>query len=215
VAVSPDGSPVDVYRRLPPRGEAELVHGAIAAGADVLELGCGAGRLTHELIRFGHPVVAVDESPAMLAHVLGAETVLSRIEELELNRRFQCVLLASHLVNAEEDERETLLRTCARHVASDGVVVMERYPPQWRPEDSAAAQIGDVTVTLRDVRRAGRRFTATAEYVLEGRTWRQPFAGVLLDDDELDASLRRVGLTLARTLDEAGAWVEARLYSSA
>jgi len=33
---------------------------------------------------------------------------------------------------------------------------------------------------------------------------------VLLDDDQLDAALRRVGLTFARTLDERGAWIEAR-----
>ena len=82
--VAPDGSPVEVYLRLPPRGEAEIIHAAIPAAAEVLELGCGVGRITHELIRLGHPVVAVDESPEMLAHVLGAETVRARIEELEL-----------------------------------------------------------------------------------------------------------------------------------
>ena len=215
MAVTPDGSPVDVYLRLPPRGEAELVHGAIPAGAEVLELGCGVGRITHELIRLGHPVVAVDESPEMLAHVRGAETVLARIEELDLGRRFPCVLLASHFVNVEQSERDVLLRTCVRHLADDGVLLIERYAPDWMPEDSGTVQIGDVAVTMRDVRLDGRRFAATAAYELDGRTWEQPFAAVLLDDDELEAALGRVGLTLARRLDERGAWVEARLYSGA
>src|SRR5919198_5137029 len=51
--VAPDGSPVEIYRRLPATGEPELIHGAIPAGASILELGCGAGRITHELIRLG------------------------------------------------------------------------------------------------------------------------------------------------------------------
>jgi hypothetical protein len=38
----------------------------------------------------------------MLAHVRGAETVRGRIEELALGRRFDVVLLASHLINADD-----------------------------------------------------------------------------------------------------------------
>jgi len=210
VAVTPDGTPVDIYLRLPPRGEAELVDAAIPAGAEVLELGCGVGRITHELLRLGHPVVAVDESPEMLEHVHGAETVHARMEELELGRRFPCVLLASHFVNAEDEQRDAVLRACARHLVGDGAVLIERYPPGWLPEEAETVQVGDVAVTMRDVRREGRRFSATVEYALDGRTWLQTFAAVLLDDDRLDAALRRVGLWLARTLDERGAWIEAR-----
>ena len=208
--VTPDGSPVEVYLHLPPRGKAELVHRAIPSGAEVLELGCGVGRVTHELIRLGHPVVAVDESSEMLAHVRGAETVRARIEELDLGRRFACVLLASHFVNVEDGERDALLRACVRHLADDGVVLIERYEPSSAPEDGLTRRIGDVGVTTRDVRRDGRRFAAVVEYELDGRTWEQPFAAVLLDDDELERALSRVGLTLAGTLDERGLWVEAR-----
>jgi SAM-dependent methyltransferase len=92
---------------LPPCGEAELVDEVVAPGVEILELGCGAGRITHELIRLGHPVVAVDESAEMLAHVHGAELVHARIEEPDLGRRFLCVLLASQFVNVEDDERTT------------------------------------------------------------------------------------------------------------
>jgi hypothetical protein len=60
-------------------------------------------------------------------------------------------------VNVEEDQRDPLLRACVRHLADDGVVVIERYAPDWVPEDAGTAQIGDVAVTMRDVRRAGRR----------------------------------------------------------
>src|SRR5690242_19259324 len=99
MTTTPDGSPVELYLRLPALGEPERVHELVPAGAPVLELGCGVGRITHELVRLGHPVTAVDKSAEMLAHVRGAETVQSRIEELRLERRFPCVLLMSHLVN--------------------------------------------------------------------------------------------------------------------
>ena len=64
---------MELYSLLPPMGEPEIVHAAIPAGAGILELGAGAGRVTHRLLELGHPVVAVDESAEMLARVRGAE----------------------------------------------------------------------------------------------------------------------------------------------
>ena len=40
-------SPVKLYARMPTFGEPELIHEAIPAGAEILELGSGAGRMTH------------------------------------------------------------------------------------------------------------------------------------------------------------------------
>jgi 2-polyprenyl-3-methyl-5-hydroxy-6-metoxy-1,4-benzoquinol methylase len=59
--VAPDGSPVEIYRRLPAGNVPQLIHAAVGDGASILELGCGAGRLTHPLAELGHRVVAVDE----------------------------------------------------------------------------------------------------------------------------------------------------------
>jgi SAM-dependent methyltransferase len=56
-------------------------------GAAVLDLGSRTGRIGHRLIELGHPVTAVDDSPEMLGRVRGAQTVLSRIEELRIGRR--------------------------------------------------------------------------------------------------------------------------------
>ncbi len=57
---------------MPSLGEAELIHSLVAQESEILELGCGAGRITHELVALGHPVVAVDQSPGMLERVRGA-----------------------------------------------------------------------------------------------------------------------------------------------
>jgi len=50
-------------------------------------LGCGVGRITHELIRSGLVVTAVDNSADMLEYVKGAEVVCSDIESLSLNKK--------------------------------------------------------------------------------------------------------------------------------
>ncbi|MGW4588500.1 class I SAM-dependent methyltransferase [Amycolatopsis thermoflava] len=92
-ATTADGCPVEVYRLLPPSGEAEIAHRAAPPGAAMLDLGCGTGRIAHRLIELGHPVTAVDDSPEMLAHVRGAEAVQARIEGLDLGRRFPAVLV--------------------------------------------------------------------------------------------------------------------------
>jgi SAM-dependent methyltransferase len=216
VSVTPDGSPVDLYLLFPPAGEAERVHAAIPEGATVLDLGCGVGRIAHELVRLGHPVVAVDESREMLAHVRDAEPVQAQIESLDLERRFPCVLLASHLVNtADATLRRGFLAACARHVADDGVVLIERHEPGWTPEEGVRGQMGDITIALEDVRTEPPSVAATVRYESGGRTWRHPFDARLLDDAAMDEELRAVGLELTGVLDERGTWVEARLYSGA
>jgi SAM-dependent methyltransferase len=55
----------------------------VPSGASILELGSGAGRVTHPLVELGYAVTAVDESAEMLARVRGARTVRSTIERLD------------------------------------------------------------------------------------------------------------------------------------
>jgi SAM-dependent methyltransferase len=216
VTTAPDGSPIDLYLRLPSFGEADRIHALLPADAAVLELGCGVGRVTHELVRLGHPVTAVDESTEMLAHVVGAETVAARIEELDLARRFPCVLLMSQLVNVRDDaQRRALLRVCVRHVTDDGVVLIERHEPDWQPVEGRRSERDGVSFAFEDVRRTARTVAATVRYDADGKTWRHSFTARLLDDDELDAQLRAVGLRLTRVLDERRTWVEARPFRNA
>ena len=107
-----DGCAVDLYRVLAPRGEAEIITAAIPPGCAVLELGAGAGRVTHRLIAFGHAVWAVDASAHMLAAITGATTIRAEIAGLDLGRRFACVVLGSQLVNTvATDIRKAFLQT--------------------------------------------------------------------------------------------------------
>ena len=124
-----DGCPAEVYRLLPAAGEPEIIHAALPAGATVLDLGGGNGRIAHALLDLGHPVVAVDDSPHMLAQVRGAATVCARFEDLWLDRRFDAVMLASHLINTpDEAARQSLLVSARRHLADAGRLLVEWVP---------------------------------------------------------------------------------------
>jgi SAM-dependent methyltransferase len=127
--ITPDGCAVDFYALLPPMGEPEIVDAATPEGASVLELGCGTGRILRLLAGLGHPVLGVDESPAMLAHVADLPTVCSRIENLRLDRTFDTILLASSMLNTEQALRRAFLATCRRHVDPLGVVVIQQTAP--------------------------------------------------------------------------------------
>ena len=122
----------------------------------------------------------------------------------------------SQLVNVPDvAERRAFLRTCAQHVADDGIVVIERHEPDWEPVADRPSERGGVTFVLEDVRREGQTVAATVRYAADGKTWRHPFVARLLNDDDLDVDLRAVGLQLTRVIDERQTWVEAWLYSDA
>jgi SAM-dependent methyltransferase len=212
--VAPDGSPVELYARLPPLGEPELIHDAVPAGAEILELGAGAGRVTHPLLALGHPVVAVDNSAAMLALIQGAEVVHADIESLDLGRRFPVVVLASNFVNQpDRTERRALLSSCARHVLPDGQVLLQGFPREWTPR-TEWVEHGEVRLRLRRFTLDGDLVSGEMEYIVGGRQLLHEFESKLLRADELDEDLRAVGLRRRRELDETGSWIEAGRFSA-
>lgn len=212
--VAPDGSPVELYARLSGFGEPELVHEAIPAGAEILELGAGAGRMTHRLVELGHRVTAVDTSADMLARIHGAEIVHAEIEGLDLGRTYRCVLLASQLVNVDDDrQRAAFLATCGRHVAPDGVVLIQRYDPVWAADPAPSDHERDgVRIRVLEPRREAERLHATVEYEMDGQTWRHgPFTSRILTDAELGARLWQAGLlSNGEWLDDRRTWLVAR-----
>ena len=211
--ITPDGCAVDFYAMLSPGREPEIVHAAAGhPAASILELGSGSGRITGALTALGHRVLAVDESPEMLAHITTADTVCARIEDLALDERFDVVLLASHLINVPDERvRQELLRACARHVAAAGCVLIEQHAPGWFDDaEEAESESNGITIRLRAVSRpAADLLSATVEYQVGDRLWTQSFTALRLGQDQLRRTLADAGLAFDRYLTDDQSWLRA------
>ncbi|WP_344173481.1 class I SAM-dependent methyltransferase [Kribbella lupini] len=211
-AITPDGSPVELYVDAGAHGDDEVIAAAIPTYAEILELGCGTGRITRPLTARGHQVVAVDESPDMLAHVTTAGTVCSSIEDLRLDRRFDVVLMMSFLINAPDDAvRRRLLATCTHDVRADGVVVLQRHDrasfaePRVLEREDHRLEIADVEHLPGDVD------AATMTHTVAGRTWSQRVVVQNFTDEQLEALLAEAGLGKVDYLTPDHTWLTAQL----
>lgn len=209
--ITPDGCAVDFYALLPGMGEPEIVNAAVPAGASILELGCGTGRLLRPLAAFGHPVTGVDESPEMLARIPDLPTVCSRIEGLRLDRRFGVVLLASNMVNSSPAVRREFLATCRRHVADGGIVVLQQHDPAWfGAVATGTLVVGDITRVIRSAEPAGQQLRVLVEYQVGDRVWTHAFSPYRIGNEELEADLASAGLALGGWLTGSHTWFTAR-----
>lgn len=209
-AITPDGCPVELYERLPVGDEPDIVERAVPAGARILELGSGVGRVTHPLLQRGFAVTAVDESPEMLARVRGARTICSPIEALELAERFDVVLLGSFLVHAgDEAVRRGLLRTCRRHVADGGCVLIQREGADWHddvPREKALAGGGLARVASSEPVGPGVR-SVHVQYDFPDAHWTQTFLSRPLTRQAFEQALAEADLVVDTYLTGDGTWV--------
>ncbi|MFG2457255.1 class I SAM-dependent methyltransferase [Streptomyces sp. NPDC048523] len=210
--ITPDGCAVELYKRLPPGAEPEIIAGAVPAGASILELGCGVGRMTGPLLQRGFTVTAVDESAEMLEHVRGARTICGPIEDLDLGETFDVVLLASFLVhNADLDVRRRMLRACARHVAAGGCVLVQREGEDYHTR-VPRERIDPSGLTVRIVSSepvAEGVNSVHVEYDFPDATWTQTFRARPLTREQFEEALEEAGLRVDRYLTEDRIWVRA------
>jgi SAM-dependent methyltransferase len=196
MSVAPDGSPVEVYARLPARGEGELVAAAVPAPTMLLELGCGTGRVTRQLLERGYEVTAVDESAEMLAHVPpAARSVCARIEELDLGGHFDATLLLSNLLTTEPPQRRAFLEACARH---SELLVVESLPLAWVPQANDSLRIDRIEDGV-----------VHGEVFYDGGASHAFAMRVFADERELDEALGECGWRLERWLDGDRGWFTA------
>ena len=132
---------VTLYRDRPDVGF--FVDAAEAAGSQVLEVGCGTGRVLIPTARAGLDIVGLDLSPHMLAvcrrRLLDeSEAVQGRVQlveadmrHFELGRRFTLATIPfrpfQHLLTVED--QLACLTTIHRHLAGDGVIILDVFNP--------------------------------------------------------------------------------------
>ena len=212
--ITNDGCAVEFYALLPTFGEPEIVHAAIPAGASILELGCGTGRILRPLAALGHPVLGVDDSADMLARNPDLPTVRSSLETLRLDRTFDVVLLASTMINSDPATRLAFLDTVRHHLRDGGVAVFQQNPPSWFEALKDAEPVREDPGGIRRIVRSARwqppcMFTEV-EYQVNGNVWTHAWTSYQLSDDELTSNLAAAGLRLDDWLTDDHAWFTAR-----
>ncbi len=98
----------------------------------ILDVGAGTGHLTEAFRRRGHPVTALDASPAMLGRNPGPRRVLGDAARLPFRPRAFAVAVESNLLHHVEDP-VLVLREMSR-VASAAIATIEpnrNHPPMF------------------------------------------------------------------------------------
>jgi SAM-dependent methyltransferase len=112
---------------------------------DVLELGCGTGRVTIPLAQKGIPITGLDIVPGMLSRAqekagdLQIQWIQADIRDFHLEKRFDLIYTTGsvfqHLIERKEQE---MMFACVReHLSTNGIFVVDLlFPSQDRLEDS-------------------------------------------------------------------------------
>jgi len=117
---------------------------AVARGGEVLDLGCGTGRVALHLARRGHRVIGVDHDAALLtaldgrAEGLAVQTIEADVREFALDRQVPLALAPMQTLQLLEspDDRAACLRRVAAALSPGGcfaAAILEEMPP---PDDS-------------------------------------------------------------------------------
>jgi len=212
-----DGCSVEFYRGQPYLGELDDIEHLLIAGESVLELGCGTGRITRVLLARGHAVTAVDNSADMLdALPCEATPVLCDIESLQLDTRFDVVLLASYLVNLPDPAvRDAILRSARRHLKQPGRVFVQRHDPNWLRTVQAGATSSAHGTRYTIVRVAREpadpaRVAMTLQYDRDGQTWTHSFVSAALDEQDVELALLASGFSAIEWHGARRQWATAR-----
>jgi SAM-dependent methyltransferase len=215
---SKDGCSVEVYSKLPYAGDIECLAGWLAPGTSVLELGCGAGRLTRRLLSFGCVVTAVDNSAAMLSRApFEARLVCADIEGLHLAQTFDVVLLASGLINhCDPLLRAAFVCAAAAHLKPSGQFFLQRQDPAWLASAGVgrAGESAGIDIDVESVERDNGIVRMTVCYIDGSRRWTHSFALVALDEAALQRLLHAAGFGSIVWLDMAQRWASVALAAA-
>jgi len=159
------------------------VEESLAGGGEVLEIGCGTGRVLIPVARAGAKITGIDQSERMLERCRAnmsseSEEVVSHISldvgdmrEFDLGRTFATVIIPfrplQHLVSAKE--QIAAFTAIARHLSPNGRLVFDVFNPDFRllVDPTRLAEREDTPRTTladgRTLRRTGR--TAAVHFV--------------------------------------------------
>lgn len=201
---------------------------AEALGGEVLELGCGTGRVTVPLAEAGVAMTGLDAAPAMLevarrkAGTLPVTLIEGDFRRFELERRFNLVLFPINTIAhlPTRADFEACMARVREHLAPGGRFVIDYMVPNLgllmrHPDtESPVAEVRDASGALQVAITESNRYDAIAQvnHILwfcrfgDGRVREQSFSMRIFFPQELEALLHYNGFKVeARYGDFDGA----------
>lgn len=124
---------------------------ADAGGGPVLDVGAGTGRVSLELARAGHEVVALDVDAELLTALreraggLPVRTVVADARAFSLDRRFALILAPMQTVQLLGGAHAEFVRCAAAHLRPGGVLAAALAdPPAFEPATAELRPLPDV-----------------------------------------------------------------------
>jgi len=110
---------------------------------NVLEVGCGTGRITIPLARAGHQVCGVDISQPMLdilaeklkkeskATVENLEVIPGDMRNFNFNEKFKLIFIPFRTFQnlVTDEEQKNCLQCCHQHLEDDGLIIVNVFRP--------------------------------------------------------------------------------------
>lgn len=99
----------------------------VPEGGTVLDLGCGSGRDSHEMLERGYDVTALDGSEEMcaLAEIhTGLEVLHMKFEELDFDEVFEGIWACASLLHVESVKMPEILRKVRQALEMNGILYM-------------------------------------------------------------------------------------------
>jgi hypothetical protein len=150
----------------------------------------------------------------MLARSPDLLTMCCPIQSLRLDRRFDVVLLASTMINADPVTRQGFLATVRHHLHDDGIAVFQQNAPDWFETFAGAEPVRDDPSGIRRIIRSARwespRMHVEVEYQVGGSVWTHAWTSYQISDKELADDLAVARLRLGDWLTGDRAWFTAR-----
>jgi SAM-dependent methyltransferase len=195
-------------------GILELLRPVRERGGLVLELGCGSGLLTKELIAAGHRVIATDASPAMLElareHALGAEDVAQLVLPDDPLPRTDAIVSVGHVISYLHDAAaiDRALVAIAEALTPGGLFAIDICDLEWgaaRQDGPNAGWVGDdwAIITRFSTPSPDKFVRDITTFVRnEDGTWRRDderHDNVLIDTSRVPALLEKHGVEVTVT----------------
>jgi 2-polyprenyl-3-methyl-5-hydroxy-6-metoxy-1,4-benzoquinol methylase len=120
---------------------------ALAETVDILELGCGSGRLSRALAARGHRITGIDISSEMLARASMLDTtnityLCQDMTKISSQKRFDAIIVPYNTLNllGERGKVEHCLQLIRSHLQENGLLLLQIFLPDNRSIPSGNAK---------------------------------------------------------------------------